>query len=127
MISIMLSMIGCNREEGPELMPEMSGISLTWKGKPQVTYSSATYQLAFNNAKNEYRVYDDKLANWFICRCSETPIEVGQKVAADVSWTGESSTKTFTAIEMIVEKVDIDGLIWLWNASNQIGIVIKTL
>lgn len=127
MASLLLVLAGCNREETPELMPEMSEISLTWKGKSQVTYNSASYQLAFNNAKNEYRVYDDKLSNWFVCRCAEKPVSVGQKVTADISWTGESSTKTFVAIEMTVEKVDANGLIWLWSASNKIGIVIKNL
>ena len=53
---------------------EGSEISLSWKGVNQVTYNSADYQLGFNDGKNEYRVYDDKLADWFTVTCSQKPV-----------------------------------------------------
>lgn len=127
-MTIMLLAAGCNRETGTETpLTETSDISLTWKGARQVTYSPDNCQMAYNDARHEYRVYDDKLANWFILRCSEAPVSVGQLISADVSWTGKSSTKEFIALEFSVEKTDENGQIWLYNPSNKIGIVIKNI
>ena len=127
-MTIMLLTVGCNPQQETEIpLTETSEISLTWKGVRQVTYSPGNYQLAYNDSRHEYRVYDDKLANWFVLRCSEDPVSVGQRISADVSWTGKSSTKEFFGLEFTVEKTDEDGQIWLYNSSYKIGIVIKNI
>lgn len=106
---------------------EGSEISLSWKGVNQVTYNSADYQLGFNDGKNEYRVYDDKLADWFTVTCSQKPVSEGETIIADVSWTGSKGTKSFTEVEFSVEKTDERGYIWLWSNSKKIGIIIKNI
>ena len=117
---------GCLQEEGLDIpFMESSEISLTWKGTRQVTYDSQTCQLAYNDAKNEFRVYDDKLADWFIIRCDKNPTEEGQVVTADVSWTGDRNYKVFNAQSFIVRKISDDGHVWLWNSRREIGIIIK--
>ena len=106
---------------------EGSEISLSWKGANQVTYNSSDYQLGFNNGKNEYRVHDDKLANWFTITCSQKPVAEGETIIADVAWTGIKGTKSFTEVEFSVEKTDERGYVWLWSNSKKIGIIIKNL
>lgn len=110
-----------------EFLLSQEEISLSWKNAVQIKYDQASYQIGFNDKNIEYRVYDDKIANWFSLRCSEKPTAENQSITADVEWTGSKSTKTFTGLEFKVEKISEDGLVWLSNATNSIGIVIKNI
>ena len=104
---------------------ESDTISLTWKGSVQVEYDPATYQLGYNSSRNEFRVYDDRLAYWFVVTCSEKPVSEGQTLTADVSWTGKNKTKSMNALKFNVTKADDTGMVWLWNQANRISIVLK--
>ena len=110
-----------------EFLLSQEEISLSWKNAVQIIYDPAGYQLGYNDKNIEYRVYDDKIANWFTLKCSEKPISEGQTIMADVEWTGSKGTKTFTGLEFKVEKISEDGLVWLSNSTNSIGIVIKNI
>ena len=117
---------GCtSKNELAEALLECQEISLTWKGVAQVTYDSETFQLGYNSARHEYRVYDDKLAYWFIISCSEKPTSEGQTIKADIAWTGASKTYTSKGIQLTVKKTDSSGRVWLWNQSESLGIIIK--
>ena len=116
---------GCASDNMEAPFMESSAISLTWKGSVQVLYNSKTCQLAFNESKKEFRVYDDRLADWFTLRCDEIPTQEGQNITADVTWTGERSPKIFNEEPFTVRKVSEDGRVWLWSSKNKIGIIIK--
>ena len=118
---------GCGPETEEITILESSEISLTWKGVPQMEFSEEACQLAYNEKRNEYRVYDDKLANWFVVRCSEKPTTEGQELTADLKWTSSNSTKTRNRLTFIVEKTDVEGHIWLWCESDAIGVIVKEL
>lgn len=118
---------GCGPENEEIIILERSEISLVWKGTIQVSFDQKNGQLAYNDKTDEYRVYDDKLANWFTLRCSEKPTTEGQILNADVSWTGNKSPMSYEGLSFIVKKVSDTGLIWLWNADNRIGIIIKNI
>lgn len=118
---------GCFPEGQQSPLLELSEISLSWKGNSQIVYNSSDYQMGYSDTTNEYRIYDDRLANWFTIRCDSKPETEGQEFAADVSWTGRKSTKSFTGRTFKVEKMDENGLIWLWCQSEKIGIIIKNI
>lgn len=118
---------GCEYIISNEFLLMQEEISLSWRNAVQIKYDEAGYQISFNDRDIEYRIYDDNLANWFTIRCSEKPEVVEQMITADVEWTGSRSTKSFTRLEFTVEKTSEDGLIWLYNTSNNIGIVIKNI
>lgn len=127
---IILSVIllcGCRPENEEIIILERSEISLVWKGTIQVRFDHKNGQLAYNDKTDEYRVYDDKLANWFTLRCSEKPTTEGQILNADVNWTGNKSPMSYEGLSFIVKKVSDTGLIWLWNTDNRIGIIIKNI
>jgi hypothetical protein len=125
--SLLFAMAGCNHESTMASFMESSDISLTWKGNVQVQYNDKTCQLAYNDKKHEFRVYDDRLADWFTIRCAEKPSAEGQTVVADVSWTGDRTPKVYTGLSFTVSRISEDGLIWLWNNDNRIGIIIKDI
>ena len=125
--ALLVILPGCREEKGPDFLLSQSEISLSWKGERQVTYSSDSYQISFNDSRNEYRIYDDRIANWFTVRCSQKPVSQGQTLTADVAWTGKKGTKSFSGAAFRVEKVNEEGLIWLISESARTGIIIKDI
>lgn len=125
--AILVLAASCQPAPEQDTLLSQSEISLTWKGVTQLTYSGKDCQMAFNDRDIEYRVYDDNLTNWFIVRCSQKPMAEGETIVADVSWTGEKSIKSFTGKTFTVVKTDEQGLVWLKNSSDKIGIIIKNI
>lgn len=118
---------GCSPEGKEFVFMESSDISLSWKGSVQVLFNEQTCQLAYNDKRHEYRVYDDRLGDWFTLSCSQKPVAEGETIVADVSWTGDRTPKSYKGLEFTVRRVNEDGLIWLWNERNRIGIIIKDI
>lgn len=125
-LTFILLLAGCTSEnEMTEALLECQDISITWKGKVQVAFEAESFQLGYNDTSHEYRVYDDKLAYWFIVRCSEQPISEGQTVKAYISWTGTDRIYECKETHLTVKKTDDSGLIWLWSQAESLGIIIK--
>ena len=122
-----LVLSSCQFQNIDEVLLNRSDISLTVKGNVQIAFNEHTYQLGYNTARNEFRVYDEKLANYFILRCSAKPTSEGQVLKADLEYTTATDSKTISALEFTVEKTSPEGLLWLWNKDRQIGVVIKNL
>ncbi len=127
MLAAATAAVSCVRYDVTEILLQRTDISLTWKGVLQMSYDPQTCQLGYNDTKNEYRVYDDKLGYWFILTCSETPSFTGQELRADIEWTTANDTRTERGVEFKVEKTSRDGQIWLWSKSKKIGAVIQQL
>jgi hypothetical protein len=123
----LLTLTGCTFYSMEDILLRESEISLSWRGEQQVVYVPSEFQLAFNDRDNEFRVYSDRLGEWFTVKCSEKPSAEGQLLKADVSWTASKSTKQLKSLDMKVEKTDEEGLIWLWNSSHRVGIIIKDI
>ena len=121
-----LALSAC-RYDVDEILLTRSDISLTVKGELQMAFNENTCQLGYNSARNEYRVYDEILANWYILRCSAQPTSEGQIVKADLEYTTAKDVRSLTDLEFSVEKTSSDGLVWLWNKERKIGIIIKNL
>ena len=125
-LTLLFIIMGCvPNSELVETLLEEQEISLVWRGERQVTYDPDTYQLGYNSERCEYRVYDDRLAYWFIIKCSEQPVSEGQTLTADISWTGVNKTHEYKDIKLTVKKTDSSGHVWLWNQSNSIGIIVR--
>lgn len=126
-IVTLLLATGCVNNLMEEVLLVRDDISLTVKEEVMMSFDENTCQLGYNTARNEYRVYDDKLANWYILRCSAKPISEGQKITADLEYTTDKDIKILRGLEFKVEKTSSEGLVWLWNKKKKIGIVIKNI
>lgn len=124
---LMMAATSCCRYDVDEILLQRSDISLTVKGEDQFTFNPVTCQTAHNASTHEYRVFDDRIANWFIIRCNERPDTEGQTITADLTWTTQKTNRKEKSLSFTVEKTDAKGHIWLWNKSKNIGIVIKNL
>ena len=125
-IGVALALTAC-RHDVDEALLGRSDISLTIKGKLQMAFNENTCQLGYNTGRNEFRVYDENLANWFILRCSAKPTSEGQTITADLEYATGKDPKSLIKLEFNVEKTSSDGLIWLWNNDRNIGVVVKSL
>lgn len=119
--------VSCEIYDINEVLLERDDISLTVKGKLQFAYDPLTCQMGYNAQKNEFRVYDDNVGNWFILRCDTMVPDTGNDVRASLSYTGASATKTHNNLIFTVKKRSGAGDIWLWNTSESIGLVVKEL
>ena len=125
LLSILLCICGCNRFNPEDILLPREDISLTVKGEVMLTYDPMTFQLGYNEDRNEFRVFDDNVGNWFTLTCSSRPTGTGDTLSADLSWTTENSTKSRRGLQFSVERTDSDGKIWLWCNEEAIGIVVK--
>ncbi len=127
LLLVLVSAAACNPYEIEEVLLPKDDISFTIRGVDQFTYNPLTWQISQNVRTNEFRVFDDKLSEWFIVKCDGKPAGEGQTLTADLSWTAASSTKEMKDLEFTVEKTDASGKIWMWCEQKSIGIVIKNL
>lgn len=125
--AVALALSSCQFYNIDEVLLSRNDISMTLKGELQMSFDENTCQLGYNTGRNEYRVYDEKLENWFILRCSAQPTSEGQEIKATLEYTVKGNTKTLNDLEFVVERTSSEGLIWLWNRDKQIGVVVKAL
>lgn len=126
-MAMMLAATACIDNTLDQVLLVREDISLSIREQVLMSFDENTCQLGYNSARNEYRVYDENLANWYILRCSAQPTSEGQTVKADLEYTTEKDVKSLTDLELSVEKTSSDGLVWLWNKERKIGIIIKNL
>ena len=126
-VCLILAVTGCVRYDIEEILTSRDEVSLTWKGTEQFVYDPATCQMSFNVAGNEFRAQKDNLSGWFVLKCSELPVNEGDEIEADISWTGISDNRTMKNLEFKVRKTSEDGMIWLWSKSSKIGVTIRRL
>lgn len=128
-ILFLLSLIatGCVAYLPEELLLPVNDISISVKGEEIMKFEENSCQLGYNDRNNEFRVFNDKLTNWFILRCDATPTSVKQKIIADLEYTTSDDLKTLTDLVFTVEKIDENGWVWLWEFERKIGLVIKLL
>ena len=108
-----------------EVLLGSTDISVSLKGKVQYTFNPDKGQAAYDRESNLYRYFDDDLGSWFEIRCSTRPAMEGEVIKADIDWATKTSFRTEEGMVFTVEKTDETGMIWLWNDSEDIGIIIK--
>ena len=126
----LLSAVACREKETVEMdlgMYESDQICLMVKGKKVYTFSDGDGQLAYNRTLRQFRAGNDDMSSYFVLTCSDLPRQEGQELRADIQWTSGNSVKSSSGITFKVEKMDGTGLVWLWNAANKTGAVVKIL
>lgn len=120
-----LALAGCSGVDINEVLLSSNEISVSLKGKVQYTFSPDKGQAAFDKESNLYRYLDDDLGSWFEIRCHTRPAIEGEEIKADVEWATKTSFMDETGMSFTVKKTDENGMIWLWNDSEDIGIIVK--
>lgn len=119
--------LGCRQYDIDEVLLQREDVSLTIKGVEQLAYEELTFQLGYNEERNEFRLFDDNMANWFTLSCAVRPSSVGQEIKADLSWTTSSSTRTKNDLIFEIKRIDSEGHVWMWCKDASIGVTVKIL
>lgn len=122
-----LAAVGCNPYDIDEILLQRDDISLTVKGELIFSYNPADCQLGQNEESGYFRVFDDKIGNWFILNCHTTPDTEGQSLKADLEYTSQTDTKKLYGLAFTVEKMDRNGYVWLWNDERKIGAIVRKI
>ena len=120
-----LAMTACVRYDIDEVLLERTDISLTIKGKVQYIFASEYGQVALSSDRTLYRYMTDDLANWLEVKCQSRPGGIGEKFTADIRWKSTLSSGEEKGLEFEVKQTDGSGMIWLWNNTNNIGLIIR--
>ena len=128
--ALLAILLGTGCKEKVEMDMEMYNsdqVSLMVKGKKVFTYTEGTCQLGYNPSLRQFRAGNDDMTSFFVLTCSDLPRQEGQEFRADLQWTSGNSVKSSSGITLKVEKMDGAGLVWLWNATDKTGAVVKIL
>ena len=120
-----ISSAGCMNYDVNEILLERTDVSLTMKGKPQYEFTVDNGQMTINADRTLFRYMTDDLTNWLEMKCQSKPGGVGEKITADVKWKSDVSSGDEKDLEFEIRQTDGSGMIWLWNKSNNIGLVIR--
>ncbi|MBR6864155.1 MAG: hypothetical protein IKM75_04760 [Bacteroidales bacterium] len=122
-----LALTGCKEKVEMDLdMYNTEQVSLMVKGKKVFTFSEDNGQLGFNRTLRQFRASNDDMSDYFVLTCSELPRQEGQEIRAELK-RGYGSHISTSNIVFKVEKYDDTGLVWLWNATDKTGAVVKIL
>ena len=122
-----LALTGCKEKVEMDLnLYNSEQVSLMVKGKMVFTFSEENGQLGFNRTLRQFRASNDDMSDYFVLTCSELPRQEGQEIRAELK-RGSGSHKSTSNIVFKVEKYDDTGLVWLWNATDKTGAVVKIL
>ena len=127
-IALVLLSAGCKKKVEMDLeMYNSNQVSLMVKGKKVFVYDEGTCQLGFNRTLRQFRAGNDDMTGFFILTCEELPRQEGQEIRGSIQWTSGSSVKSNSGLTFKVEKYENTGLVWLWNAADKTGAVVKIL
>lgn len=121
----LLSLTACLRYDIDEVLLARTDVSLTLKGKLQYAFAADYGQMAINADRTLFRYMTDDLATWMEVRCQTKPGGIGEKILADVKWKSTLSEGEEKGMEFEIKQIDGSGMIWLWNNSNNIGLIIR--
>ena len=125
---IPLLLAGCKEKVDMDLdMYNSEQVSLMVKGKKVFTYTEGTGQLGYNRSLRQFRAGNDDMTSFFVLTLNELPRQEGQEIRGNLQWTSGSSVKTSSGLTFKVEKYDGTGLVWLWNAADKTGAIVKIL
>ena len=124
----LLASTGCKEKVDMDLdLYNSEQVSLMVKGKKVFTFDEGNGQLGFNRSLQQFRAGNDDMTSFFTLTCNSLPRQEGQEIVTSLEWTSGSSVKTSRNITFKVEKMDGTGLVWLWNAADKTGAVVKIL
>ena len=120
-----LSFSACVEYDINEVLLVHTDVSLSHKGRNQYTFDPTQGQMSLNAEKTIYRYLSDDLSNWMEVVCQSKPGGVGEKVIADVKWKYRNSNGEETNLTFEIKQTDGNGMVWLWDSENNIGLVIR--
>ena len=115
----------CSPYDIDEILLGNSEVSLSLKGKVQYTFNPDKGQASYNPERTLYRFTDDDLSGWFEFRSTVRPANTGDMIEADLKWASKTSFGNEKGLIFEVKQIDEEGMIWMWNDTKNIGLIVK--
>ena len=121
-----LSVSSCTgRRVDPDFIAS-GDVRLSSRGETAFLYDEIHCQMAFNQARGEFRAFTDNLSDYYYIHMYELPSSEGQTIKADLEWTTYSTIEIRKGIALKVVKLEGD-TIWLWNGAQQLALTVVML
>lgn len=117
---------GCNDTRRRNAFVENNDIRLQVGSTVHFRYDPLTCQMAFSRDRKEFRAQTDNTSDYYSVVLSDIPVQTGETVSADLTWTTETDILTRNDLSLEVLKIDGDR-IWLWSSSGRIGVSIVVM
>jgi len=121
-----MALSSCNIDIDSEFF-NSAGLSLQVDGRTVLTYEPATWQCSFNRDRGIFRVHTDTMSDYWVVELDRIPASVGQKVRGNIGWTDKSDVVSKEGLTFSVEKMQEDGMLWLWCRREKIAVVVQIL
>lgn len=114
----------CGQTKLVNVFSEIDTVRLQIGKNEHFRYDANTCQMAFNRDNMQFRAQTDNTSDFFTIDFYSLPMQVGQEVRADISWTTTyeilyRNNLTFEVIRIEGEKV------WLWSRVSRIGACLR--
>lgn len=126
MSAALVAAASCNKskEQMQEFCRQTDRIGLTVGGVTMMEYDENLHQLGWNSQKNEFRVSDDTMYDFFTLSLEKFPSEGGETPVTLV-YTTEDNIVT-KKMKMTLAKTDGQKY-WFWSRKGGIGAVVTRL
>ena len=125
-LAIAVLLCGCNDSRKRNAFVENNDIRLQIGSTIQFRYDPLTCQLAFSRDRREFRAQTDNTSDYYSIVLSEIPVNIGQRVSGNLTWTTETDILTRDDLDLEVLRIEGDQ-VWLWSSSGRTGVMIKLL
>lgn len=105
---------------------ENGTIGLRVAGTNRFMYEPADCQLGFNSTLKQFRAGNDTGTDFFTLTCSELPVQVGQKIKADLVYTRHNGITRENGLSFSVEQIQGDK-IWMWSSAKKIAVCVQLI
>ena len=125
MLPLAVSCIGANKmqEEFVETSPEEC---LVIDGKTIFTFEPDKCQESYSPEKNEFRIGDDSMSNYYAFKAESALGATGSTVMGDLSWTTDVDVRYKLGMEYKIVKSKGE-LRWLWCRRTRTGLVVRVI
>ena len=117
---------GCDDSRRINAFVENNDIRLQVGSTVNFRYDPLECQLAFSRDRREFRAQTDNTSDYYSLKLSEIPVQTGQTVSADLTWTTETDILTRESLNLEVIRLEGDR-IWMWSRSGRIGVSMMVL
>ena len=123
---LLVALAGCQDERQRNAFCENEGVRLMVGGSIAFNYEPNTCQLAFSRERREFRAFTDTMSDFFVAELSQLPVNLGQRLTANLVWTTER--EVLTRKNPTLEVVRLEGdMVWLWSDAGRIGLTVRIL
>lgn len=123
---LLVALAGCQDERQRNAFCENEGVRLMVGGSIAFNYEPNTCQLAFSRERREFRAFTDTMSDFFVAELSQLPVNLGQRLTANLVWTTEREVLTRKNLTLEVVRLEGD-MVWLWSDAGRIGLTVRIL